>query len=77
MPTPSTPDRAKAEATILRRMREGPFRFVDLVVLADKEQGVGYDHSFYRLADRLIQRERKAGRITQASRGNWLPVEAA
>lgn len=65
-----------AEQAILARMQEGPFKYVDLHRLGDRIlASPDKNISTYRLADKLIQRERKAGRIVQGDkRGDWLPV---
>ena len=60
----------ESEAKMLARMQEGRFRFRDLWM----PLGDGYAPE-YREADRLIQRERKAGRIRQVERGVWEVVK--
>lgn len=68
---------AIAEAAILKRMEEGPFPFKfhdlyrvgNLAVGDERMMSGGFA---YRIADRLIQRERKAGRIVQTKRGQWV-----
>lgn len=67
----------RGEALIIAKMREGKFTFASLWNHADRELGIGGERepSTYRLADRLIQRERKAGRIRLlAGRAGWEPV---
>lgn len=67
----SAENRAKAEALILAKMRAGNFTFQSLWSSVESETGL----DVYRLADRLIQRERKAGRIRQLpGRKGWEPV---
>lgn len=58
----------ESETWMLDRMRKGPFKFIDLWA------HFGAQSPEYREADRLIQRERKAGRIQQIKRGVWLSV---
>lgn len=54
---------------MLAFMKRGRFTFADLHLHASRE--IGHNKEFYRLADRLIQRERKAGRIRQVTRNVW------
>lgn len=55
----------KSEAEILVRMRQSQFKFSDLWM------PYGADAPEYRQADRLIQRERKAGNIRMVKHGVW------
>lgn len=57
--------KAASEAKMLVRMGQGDFRFRDLWGMFGS---VGPE---YREADKLIQRERKAGRIEQVQHGLW------
>jgi len=59
------------EAACLERMRAGWFTAQSI---ADTANGLGVPWAKdYRVADRLIQRERKAGHIVRHGKG-WLPV---
>ena len=58
-------DAKEVEEAMLRRMQAGQFRFANLY------EPYGSKGPEYRQADRLIQRERKAGNIAQVSRGLW------
>lgn len=65
---------AKAEGLILARMQQGPFTFGALWKATDRALDLPTNQTTYRVADRLIQRERRAGRITQGPvRGDWSP----
>jgi len=57
--------KAAAEKKMLERMRQGQFRFSDLWMM------FGANSPEYREADRLIQRERRAGRIRMVKHGLW------
>lgn len=61
--------KADSEAKMIFRMGRGEFRFRDLWIM------FGADSPEYREADRLIQNERKAGRIKQLKHGVWIVVE--
>lgn len=56
---------SESEAWMLERMKSGEFRFSDLWMR------FGAQSPEYRMADRLIQRERKAGRIEMVKHGVW------
>ena len=60
------------EAACLERMRAGWFTAAQLADVVWGAPKISYDTS-YRVADRLIQRERKAGNIVRRGKG-WLPV---
>jgi len=60
----------ETEAACLARMRAGWFTAAQLANVVWDASKVTYDIS-YRVADRLIQRERKAGHIVRHGRG-WL-----
>lgn len=66
-----------ATEACLLRMEQGPFPFTHHDVYRAGNHAVG-DYEMvgggfaYRLADQLIQRERKAGRIVQIKRGKWV-----
>ena len=62
---------AEVDRACLVRMRK-PFRAVDIVAVALHEGALG---GSYRFADRLIQRERKAGNIVRDGRG-WRKAES-
>ena len=62
----------ETEAACLARMRKGWFTAAQLADVVWGAPKMSYDTS-YRVADRLIQRERKAGRIKRHGKG-WLPV---
>lgn len=65
---PDNERKKKSETTMLERMRRGDFQFADLWV------PFGAESPEYREADRLIQRERKAGRIRMVKHGTWSHV---
>jgi len=60
----------EVESACLERMRAGWFTAAQLADVVWATPKVSYDTS-YRIADRLIQRERKAGNIVRHGRG-WL-----
>ena len=62
----------KIEAACLERMHAGWFSAAQLVDVIWGIPKVSYDISD-RIADRLIQRERKAGKIKRYGKG-WLPT---
>lgn len=70
-----TPLSAAAEAAALHRMRQ-PFRCRDVEKAVRDASGASASSEFLmRAADRLIQRERKAGKIVKGSKnGDWLPA---
>lgn len=60
------------QAAVIARMREGRFRAADLTLTATN---AGVEIYAARVADRLIQRERQAGRIRIVKNGPyWKPV---
>ena len=65
------PGTDEVRAWMLSRMRE-PFTFGELHRGADRQ--FGYDERHYRLADRLIQAERRAGRIELLPGAKWRPA---
>jgi hypothetical protein len=52
----------------LARMQQGPFKAADIAMAARQAGAVTV---FFRLADRLIQRERKAGNISMNADNKW------
>lgn len=66
------------EAEIMERMRDKTgvpdYKTFDFTGLAAFISRLGYDQPLVagRMADRLIQRERKAGNIRQVRRGLWV-----
>lgn len=64
--------KAVAEKAMLDRMNVGPFTFLEIYAAGNLACGfaAGDQSTFcYRLADRLMQRERKAGRISFTREG--------
>ncbi len=61
-----------AMAEMRRRLENGPYpvTFMELYMAGDR--ACGKQGWSYRLADRLLQAERRAGRIKQQSRGKWI-----
>ena len=63
--------REELEGMMLARMNEGKFSPRDLYYFGYN----GEDKQAYRIAGRLIQREKVAGRIRQVRHGVWKRVE--
>lgn len=59
------------EQWMLERMQSNPFTFHSLHTRFTVHGWPSGEHPAYREADRLIQRERKSGRISQIKRGLW------
>jgi hypothetical protein len=68
-------EKARAEAAILAVMTQPEFTFFDCHAAGTRAAGV----EAYRLADRLLQRERRAGRIETLpdNKRKWRPVRPA